>query len=79
MQAARIQVLVPLFVVLMSIMIAMQDGWAQKPGGEYSPSIPKAWDDAAMATLEVPLKITDLVTPAGGADVPFFGMSAPRR
>lgn len=29
--------------------------WAQKSGQEFHPVIPKTWDEAAMAMLEVPL------------------------
>lgn len=55
MQAPRIKGLVPLLLVLTSVAPVIQEGWAQKPGSEFRPAIPKTWDDAAMATLEVPL------------------------
>ena len=55
MQGARIKVMVPLFSALMSFTAGIQVGRAQKHESEFHPVIPRTWDDAAMATLEVPL------------------------
>jgi hypothetical protein len=43
------------FFFALSLAIAPQSAWAQKSGNEFHPAIPKTWDDAAMATLEIPL------------------------
>jgi hypothetical protein len=47
------------FVALTGLGLSVGNGAAQKPAVDassaFSPAIPKTWDDAAMATLEVPL------------------------
>ena len=55
MRAVRIKGLVPLLLLLTSVATAIQVGWARKSSGGFRPVIPRLWDDAAMATLEVPL------------------------
>jgi hypothetical protein len=55
MQAIKIKGLLHLVAVLTGIATAIPDGWAQKSGSGFRPVIPKTWDDAAMAALEVPL------------------------
>ena len=55
MRGIRIKGLLHLLFVLTSVATAIPDGWAQIPGSGSRPVIPKTWDDAAMATLEVPL------------------------
>lgn len=50
----RTQSLVPLLFALTSV-AAIQDAWAQKSSSGFRPVIPRTWDDAAIATLEVPL------------------------
>ncbi|HLM98640.1 MAG TPA: hypothetical protein VK335_05125 [Bryobacteraceae bacterium] len=54
MLAIRLKSFVPLLLALASV-AAIQVAWAQKSRSEFHPVIPKTWDDAAMATLEVPL------------------------
>jgi len=51
----RVKGLVPLLFALTGVATAIQEAWAQKSGGEFRPMIPKTWDDAAMAALEIPL------------------------
>jgi hypothetical protein len=46
--------LVPLLFALTNV-AAIPDAWAQKSSSEFRPTIPRTWDDAAIATLEVPL------------------------
>lgn len=36
-------------------LVSVPAGWAQKSGGTFRPEIPKTWDDAAIAAIEVPL------------------------
>jgi hypothetical protein len=55
MRGIRIKGLLHPLFVLTSVATAIPDGWAQIPGSGSRPVIPKTWDDAAMATLEVPL------------------------
>lgn len=49
----RNRTVVPVVVAFTTIL--SQDGRAQKTGNEFSPPIPRTWDDASMATLELPL------------------------
>jgi hypothetical protein len=42
-------------LVVLTNVIAIEDAWAQKLENDFRPVIPQTWDDAAMATLEVPL------------------------
>jgi len=50
----RIKGLVPLLLAL-TIVATIQVAWAQKSRSEFHPVIPRTWDDAAIATLEIPL------------------------
>ena len=54
MSAITVKRLVPLLVALTNV-APIQNAWAQKSRSEFRPVVPKAWDDAAMASLEVPL------------------------
>jgi hypothetical protein len=45
----------PALLILVSITAAFQNSQSQKPGRDFQPTIPKTWDNAAMAKLEVPL------------------------
>ncbi len=47
--------LVPFVCALMSVATAIPAGRAQEPGNGFHPVIPRTWDDAAIAALEVPL------------------------
>ncbi|HXJ95266.1 MAG TPA: hypothetical protein VMT20_20690 [Terriglobia bacterium] len=51
MRAASVSNLVAFACALTNVVSVTPAGWAQK----FDPVIPKTWDDAAMATLEVPL------------------------
>jgi len=42
-------------LALAGIALVTHQSWAQKSSRGFHPVIPKTWDDAAMATLEVPL------------------------
>ena len=54
MLAIAFQRLISLLLVLTNV-VGVQNAWAHQSNGDFSPAIPKTWDDAAMATLEVPL------------------------
>ena len=41
--------------ILLALSVLTLSNQTEKPGGSFRPNIPKTWDDAAMATLEVPL------------------------
>ncbi len=55
MRAIRTKNLAPLLCVLVSATTPFQNSEAQTQRGGVAPVIPKTWDDAAMATLAVPL------------------------
>ena len=54
MRAVWVKNLVAFVCVLISVATGIPAGRAQEPSGLH-PAIPRAWDNAAMATLEVPL------------------------
>ena len=54
MRAVRVENLVGFVCALMSVAAGIPAGRAQEPTVIH-PMIPRTWDDAAMATLEVPL------------------------
>jgi hypothetical protein len=45
----------PTLLILVSITAAFQKSQSRKPDPDFHPTIPKTWDDAEMAELEVPL------------------------
>jgi hypothetical protein len=38
-------------------MLLTLPGMAEHAEGQYRPAIPKTWDDAAIATIELPLAV----------------------
>src|SRR5512135_3155212 len=44
-----------IFLALLCCSLAFHEIQAQTSPSDYRPSVPRTWDDAAMATLEVPL------------------------
>ena len=42
-------------VAMLGLSLLVADGQAQRSGTTFTPSIPKTWDDEAIASLEVPL------------------------
>ncbi len=57
MQSKMAKLFPLLLLALVGITVLIPTGRAQKSGAAFSPNIPKTWDDAAMATLEVPLAV----------------------
>jgi hypothetical protein len=58
MHTKRIRQLALAFFALVGLSVLINGGQIQKSGSGFSPMIPKTWDDAALATLEVPLANT---------------------
>jgi len=55
MHTKRIRQLALAFFALFGLSVLINGGQTPKSGSASSPMIPKTWDDAAMATLEIPL------------------------
>src|SRR5215467_7247488 len=55
MHSRKIEQLALAFFALLGIWVLIAGGQAQKSGTPFTPTIPKTWDDEAIATLEVPL------------------------
>ncbi|HUY14739.1 MAG TPA: hypothetical protein VMX16_14095 [Terriglobia bacterium] len=47
--------LVAVGLVLLGLVVHANVKWAQKPGHDFHPIIPRTWDDAAITALELPL------------------------
>src|SRR4029434_690522 len=55
MHTKTIRQLALAFFALVGLCVLVIGGQTEKSIGAVSPTIPKTWDDAAIATLEVPL------------------------
>jgi hypothetical protein len=51
----KINPLAPALLLLVSLAVLVTGGQSQKSGTAFTPTIPKTWDDEAIASLEVPL------------------------
>jgi hypothetical protein len=47
-------------LVVLALMSSGTSTWAQNSNGTFLPTIPKTWDDVAIASLEVPLPVARL-------------------
>lgn len=55
MHTKIVRQLAPAFLVVVGLSVLINCGLAQKSSAPFTPTIPKTWDDEAIATLEVPL------------------------
>ena len=55
MSLNRIKFFVILLLLVCSILLVLNSGTAQAITPTFSPTIPRVWDDAEMATLQLPL------------------------
>src|SRR6266705_5589198 len=55
MHTQRIRQLALAFFTLVGLCVLVIGGQTKQSGSAFSPTIPKTWDDDAIATLEVPL------------------------
>ena len=58
MGSRKVKLLIPILLAVFLIFSLVNPGQAQKSGKNFSPGIPKTWDDQTLASLELPLAST---------------------